>query len=166
MQNLDFGFNTEEFLLPSTPYAQFINASDTKFSIGITSTNAELAKFELIDTWQPVEHEFRDGTPETLLLTKSPRLLMLNRSQAMMSNDTETLPYDKKKHDAEGYKAFSYVVVWFLDNNNPSLNYLFGLDVVATVVLLFSSVMLTTTLTIPSVNGSSQLINLSLAIAL
>jgi Family of unknown function (DUF5895) len=118
MQNQDFGFNTEEFLLPSTPYAQFINASDKKFGLAITSTNAELAKFELIDNWQPVAHEFRDGTHETLLLTKSPRLLILNRSQAMMSNDTETIPYDKKKHDAEGYKAFSYLVVWFLDDHN------------------------------------------------
>lgn len=126
MQNLDFGFNSEEFLgeLSSIPYAQFFNASDTKFGLAITSTNAELAKFELIDTWQPVEHEFRDGTQETLLLTKSPRLLILNRSQAMMSNDTETIPYDKKKHDAEGYKAFSYVIVWFLDNNNKPLSQL------------------------------------------
>jgi hypothetical protein len=101
---------------------QFINASDKKFGIAITSTNAELAKFELTDAWQPVEHEFRDGTQETLLLTTKPRLLVLNRSQPMMSNETETIPYDKKKHDAEGYKAFSYVVVWFLNDNNKPLS--------------------------------------------
>ncbi|MBW4532484.1 MAG: hypothetical protein KME09_00960 [Pleurocapsa minor HA4230-MV1] len=124
--NHDFGFNTEEFLgeLSSIPYAQFINASDKKFGIAITSTNAELAKFELTDAWKPVEHEFRDGTQETLLLTKSPKLLILNRSQALMSNDFETLPYDKQKHDAEGYKAFSYVIVWFLDDNNKPLSQL------------------------------------------
>ena len=137
--NHDFGFNSEEFVgeLSSIPYAQFINASDKKFGIAITSTNAELAKFErrllgvkihtqnapqLTDAWQPVEHEFRDGTQETLLLTKSPRLLVLNRSQAMMSSDTETIPYDKQKHDAEGYKAFSYVVIWFLDDQNQPLS--------------------------------------------
>jgi hypothetical protein len=126
MQNQDFGFNTEEFLgeLSSIPYAQFFNASDEKFGIAVTGTNAELAKFELIDTWQPVEHQFRDGTQETLLLTKTPRLLILNRSQPMMSNDSETILYDKKKHDAGGYKAFSYVVVWFLDNNNKPLSQL------------------------------------------
>lgn len=122
--NHDFGFNSEEFLgeLSSIPYAQFINASDKKFGIAITSTNAELAKFELTNAWQPVAHEFRDGTQETLLLTKSPKLLILNRSQAMMSNDIETIPYDKKKHDAEGYKAFSYVVIWFLNDNNKPLS--------------------------------------------
>jgi hypothetical protein len=124
--NHDFGFNSEEFLgeLSSIPYAQFFNASDHKFGIAVTGTNAELAEFELIDTWQPVEHEFRDGTQETLLLTKTPRLLILNRSQPMMSNDTETIPYDKKKHDAEDYKAFSYIVVWFLDDNNKPLSQL------------------------------------------
>ena len=124
MQNQDFGFNNEEFLgeLSSIPYAQFFNASDKKFGIAITGTNAELAQFELIDNWQPVEHEFRDGTQETLLLTTKPKLLVLNRSQAMMSNETETIPYDKKIHDTQGYKAFSYVVIWFLDDNNQPLS--------------------------------------------
>ena len=40
----------------------------------------------------------------------------------MMSNETETITYDKKKHDAEGYKAFSYVVVCFLDDNNKPIS--------------------------------------------
>ena len=120
----DFGFNSNEFLgeLSSIPYAQFINASERKFGIGITGTNAELAKLDLTDSWQPVKHEFRDGTQETLLLTQKPKLLILNRSQAMMSNETETIPYDKKIHDTQGYKAFSYVVIWFLDDNNQPLS--------------------------------------------
>lgn len=122
--NHDFGFNSQEFLgeLSSIPYAQFINASDEKFGIAITSSNAELARFELIDSWQPVEHEFRDGNTETLLLATQPKLLVLNRSQPMMSNETETIPYDKKKHDAGDYKAFSYLVVWFLDQDNNPLS--------------------------------------------
>ena len=124
MQNQDFGFNNEEFLgeLSSIPYAQFFNASDKKFGIAITGTNAELAQFTLTDDWKPIEHQFRDGTQETLLLTKSPKLLILNRSQPMMSNGHETIPYDKKKHDAGGHKAFSYLVVWFLDDNNKPLS--------------------------------------------
>ncbi len=122
--NQDFGFNRDEFLgeLSLIPYAQFLNASTKNFGIAITSANAELAKFELIDSWRTIEHEFADNSQETLLITQKPKLLVLNRSQAMMSNETETITYDKKKHDAEGYKAFSYVVVWFLDDNNKPLS--------------------------------------------
>lgn len=124
MQNQDFGFNSNEFLgeLSSIPYAQFFNASDEKFGIAITSSNAELAQFTLTDDWKPIEHEFRDGTKETLLLTTKPKILVLNRSQPMMSNDSETIAYERKKHDAGGYKAFSYLVVWFLDENNNPLS--------------------------------------------
>ena len=69
--NQDFGFNSDEFLgeLSSIPYAQFINASTKDFGIAITSTNAELAKFKLIDSWQPIEHQFADGSQTTLLIT-------------------------------------------------------------------------------------------------
>jgi hypothetical protein len=122
MQNLDFGFNREEFSLSSVPFAQFINASDNKFGLAITGTNAELAQFSFTDAWNPVEHEFNDGTQETHLLTKQPKLLVLNRSQPMMSNDTQTIPYDRKQHDAGGYKAFSHLVVWFLDDHNQPLS--------------------------------------------
>ena len=122
--NQDFGFNSDEFLgeLSLIPYAQFLNASTKNFGIAITSANAELAKFELIDSWQPIEHEFADGSNETLLITQKPKLFVLNRSQAMMSNETETIAYDKNKHDAGDYKAFSYVVVWFLDDNNEPIS--------------------------------------------
>lgn len=49
--NQDFGFNSNEFLgeLSSIPYAQFFNASDEKFGIAITSSNAELANSDALD---------------------------------------------------------------------------------------------------------------------
>jgi hypothetical protein len=100
---------------------QFLNADSQKYGIAVTSTNAELAKFELIDTWQPLEHQFNDGTIETLFVATKPRLVILNRSKPLMSNASETLPYDKDKCKQEGYKAFSYVAVWFLDNKNISI---------------------------------------------
>lgn len=120
----DFGFNSEEFLgeLTSIPYCQFLNASNKNYGIAITPSNAELANFELIDSWKPVEHEFSDGTNETLLVTNKPRLLILNRSLPLMSNEVETIAYNKEKFQAGEYKAFSYVVVWFLNDNNEPLS--------------------------------------------
>ena len=122
--NLDFGFNSEEFLgeLTTVPYCQFLNASSKNYGIAITPSNAELAGFQLTDIWKPIEHEFSDGTNETLLVTDRPRILVINRSQPLMSNEFETIPYDKEKFILGEYKAFSYAVVWFLDNKNQPLS--------------------------------------------
>ncbi|HEY9768821.1 MAG TPA: DUF5895 domain-containing protein, partial [Coleofasciculaceae cyanobacterium] len=122
--NQDFGFDSDEYkgALASVPYAQFLNASSQDYGIAITSANAELAEFELIDTWRPIEHQFSDGTNETLLVSQQPRLLVLNRSQPLMSDGITTVPYSKVKNAAGGFKAFSYVVVWFLNNNNQPLS--------------------------------------------
>lgn len=120
----DFGFGGDEYKgkLSTPPYCQFLNASSQNYGIAITPLNAELAQFELIDTWQPIEHEFSDGTRETLLVTRQPRLLVLNRSIPLISNDVETIPYSKSQFQSGNYKAFSYVVVWFLDNNNQPIS--------------------------------------------
>ncbi|MGL6343574.1 MAG: DUF5895 domain-containing protein [Waterburya sp.] len=120
----DFGFNSDEFLgeLTTVPYCQFLNASSQKFGIAITPANAELAKFKIIDSWQPIEHEFSDGTNETVLVTQQPRLLILNRSKPLMSRNSETIAYSKTKFAEGGYKAFSYVIVWFLDSNNQPIS--------------------------------------------
>ena len=120
----DFGFASDEYNgeLTTPPYCQFLNAGNKDYGIAITSANAQLAEFKLIDTWQPIEHEFSDGTAETLFVTQQPRLLILNRSMPLMSNDTETIPYNKAKFQLGGYKAFSYIVVWFLDNFNKPLS--------------------------------------------
>ena len=121
---VDFGFSGSEYQgeLSTPPYCQFLNASSQNYGIAITTVNAELAEFELIDTWQPIEHEFSDGTRDTVLMTSTPRLLVLNRSMPLMSNDVETIPYTKQKFQSGNYKAFSYAVVWFLDNNNKPIS--------------------------------------------
>ena len=120
----DFGFNSEEFLgeLTTVPYCQFLNASSKNYGIAITPSNAELAGFQLTDSWKPIEHEFSDGTNETLLVTDRPRILIINRSQPLMSNEFEIIPYDKEKFILGEYKAFSYAVVWFLNNKNQPLS--------------------------------------------
>ncbi len=120
----DFGFGGDEFRgeITTVPYCQFLNSSSQKFGIAITPSNAELANFRSIESWKAIEHEFSDGTNETLLVSQQPRLLILNRSQPLMSDGIVTLPYSKVKYAEGGYKAFSYVVVWFLDENNQPLS--------------------------------------------
>ncbi len=120
----DFGFNSNEFLgnLDTVPYCQFLNASSQNYGIAITNANAELAELELTKGWSIIEHEFSDGTRENLFVTKEPRLLVLNRSQPLMSDEFETIPYNKAKFKSGNYKAFSYLVVWFLDKQNKAIS--------------------------------------------
>jgi hypothetical protein len=120
----DFGFNSDEFRggITTVPYCQFLNATSQKYGIAITPSNAQLAGFKPVDSWKAIEHEFSDGTNEILLVSQQPKLLVLNRSQPLMSDGITTMPYSKVKNAAGGFKAFSYVVVWFLDNNNEPLS--------------------------------------------
>ena len=120
----DFGFSGEEFRgeISTVPYCQFLNANNQKYGIAITPANAELAEFRAIDSWKAIEHEFSDGTTETLLVCQQPRLVILNRSQPMMSDGTMTVPYDKGKLAEGEFKAFSYAIVWFLDHNNQPIS--------------------------------------------
>ena len=146
----DFGFANDEYNgeLTTPPYCQFLNAGSKNYGIAITPANAQLAEFEpifagadagasrlreaksadymqlkpLCPPWRAIEHEFSDGTTEMLLVTQQPRLLILNRSMPLMSNDVETIPYSKDKFQLGNYKAFSYVIVWFLDNFNKPLS--------------------------------------------
>ena len=119
----DFGFGGDEFQgeITTVPYCQFLNASSQKYGIAITPSNVELAGFRACDGWRAIEHEFSDGTHETLLVAQQPRLVVLNRSQPLMSDGITTMPYSKV-NTAGGFKAFSYVVVWFLDENNQPLS--------------------------------------------
>lgn len=120
----DFGFSGDEFQgeITTVPYCQFLNASSQNYGIAITPSNVELAGFRACDGWRSLEHEFSDGTHETLLVTQQPRLVILNRSQPLMSDGITTMPYSKVKFNAGEFKAFSYVVVWFLDENNQPLS--------------------------------------------
>lgn len=121
---IDFGFSSTEFLgnLTTVPYCQFLNASATKFGLAITNANALNAEFELTDGWEIIKHEFDDGTQETLFVTKQPSLLILNRSKPLMQDENGTIPFDKALFSCGNYKAFSYVVCWFLDKNNRAIS--------------------------------------------
>lgn len=120
----DFGFSGDEFQgeITTVPYCQFLNANSQNYGIAITPSNVELARFRACDGWRATEHEFSDGTHESLLVTQQPRLVILNRSQPLMSDGITTMPYSKVKFSAGEFKAFSYVVVWFLDENNQPLS--------------------------------------------
>jgi hypothetical protein len=49
-------------------------------------------------------------------------MVVINRSIAMMSDGAKTIPYDKKLRETGDYSAFSYVVVWLLDQSNQPLS--------------------------------------------
>lgn len=123
--NQDFGFDSEEFTgsANSIPYAQFLNGSASVFGLAVTKANVELANFKPNNTYKVVDHQFDDGTPETLCITTNPRMVVINRSEPLMSNeDNKTIAYDKAVYQEGGWKAFSYTVVWLLDENNEPLS--------------------------------------------
>ena len=76
--NIDFGFGGDEFEGETKiiPYCQFLNSSAKDFGIAITSTNAELAKFQLINSWQPIEHQFADRFMMNLLFNSNYEIVL------------------------------------------------------------------------------------------
>lgn len=123
--NFDFGFDSEEFVGQSktVPYCQFINSSNKTFGLGVTAANAELTEFSFQDNWEVQTVEFADGTEESMILTKSPRLVVLNKSKPLMAKENSSIEiYNRDKIEEGGYKVFSYAVVWFLDNENKPLS--------------------------------------------
>ena len=48
-------------------------------------------------------------------------MTVFNRSVAMMSDGAKTVPYDRKLKERD-YSAFSYIVVWLLDQANQPLS--------------------------------------------
>jgi hypothetical protein len=122
-QEFDFGFNSEEFEgeVVSVPYAQFLNGSDTVFGLAISKSNAELAEFSG-EGYQLIDHRFTDGTEVQMYICQTPRMVIINRSEPLMSNESETIPYDKIKYQEGDWKAFSYIVFWPVNAKNQPLS--------------------------------------------
>ena len=123
--NYDFGFSSKEFQgeLNTIPYCQFLNGNNKVFGLAVIQNNAELAGFKPNSVWQKTDYEFNDGTYEKrIYICQQPRMLLINRSQPLMSNKSKTIPYDKEIYNKGGYKAFSYAVIWLLDENNKPLS--------------------------------------------
>ena len=103
------------------PYCQFIRGSANKFGLGIDSLNAKKAGWHANSLWQQIQHEFNNGSESQICLSRQPRMLVLNRSQTMMTDNGRNI-YAYDRENCKGYKAFSYWVVWFLDRNNQPLS--------------------------------------------
>jgi hypothetical protein len=125
----DFGFQSEDFTgkLNTIPYCQFLCGDIRTYGLAITKPNAEISGFKGGGNFNLTEYQFNDGTTEQLYITQQPRLVILNRSGPLMTRavnkTSETIPYDKKRYEEEqDWKAYSYVVIWLLDNNNRPLS--------------------------------------------
>lgn len=103
------------------PYCQFIRGSTHKFGLGIDLLNAQKAGFKANRAWRQTTHEFGSGNEEQIFLTRQPRMLVLNRSVTMMSDNGRDIYLYDHEH-CRGYKAFSYWIVWFVDANNQPLS--------------------------------------------
>ena len=125
---MDFGFNTTDYDSTAirVPYAQFLNNSTKNSGLAITSQNVEMINLDvekaLTCGWQSVDHEFSDGTVDTLLFIKNPKMVIINKSTTYMANDQETIEFDKDKYrSGDGYKAFTYLIILLLDDDNNPL---------------------------------------------
>lgn len=101
------------------PYAQILNPIKHSFiGIGIKKDQAELAGFKPSKGWELNKLMIGEDQQECYTCA-SPRLIILSRSELLMSRESEIIKYDPLKKD-EGFKALSYIVVMFLDEkNNP-----------------------------------------------
>lgn len=121
----DFGFASKEFTSTNKviPYCQFINADQNNFGLAITSNNIEISEFELSENWEVIDYEFSDGKVDSLVINKDPNLVVINRSETFMSNSMgEVFTYNKNQFNQGDFKAFSYAVIWFLDDNKKPLS--------------------------------------------
>lgn len=104
------------------PYAQLLNPiKHPQIGFGITKDQAELAGFTPDKNW--LEKEIMLGDDATpVYVSKNTRLLILAQSELMMSKDASILKYDPIKRQREGYKPLSYLVVWFVGEDNKPLS--------------------------------------------
>ncbi|MEO1671687.1 MAG: DUF5895 domain-containing protein [Cyanobacteria bacterium J06631_2] len=103
------------------PYCQFIRGSTSRFGLGIDLLNAQKAGFRANPGWEETTHEFDSGNEGRIFLTRQPRMLVLNRSVTMMSDNGRDIYLYEREH-CKGFKAFSYWIVWFVDEQNKPLS--------------------------------------------
>ena len=122
----DYGFNSDEFLgtLAHIPYAQFLNASNSTYGLAVTQPNAEASDLNIDkEYWRYHEHEFSNSEKVNTFIAIKPRVLILHRSNPFYKTvDDNIYKYNPSLKKVKEGKAFSYLVVWFLDKNNNPLS--------------------------------------------
>jgi len=127
----NLGLNDADFAggLNSIPYAQFINPSgpDSEvWGIGIKKGSADLAGFKPDENWQLISHQFGESAySEELYISSTPRVIVLNQGKLLMQskNGGKYFEFDPDLREKGGFeKVFSYVVIWFVGENNEPLS--------------------------------------------
>lgn len=129
----DFGFDTSDFEVETVPYAQFINGKVPSDPFGL-AIKKEVAEREDIK-FSPDEssgfvlknHYFKGKKePDTLYISLAPKMLVLNEGPVLMAHkDDKKIPvslFDKNRYSEGCYKAYSYIIIMLLDNNNQPLS--------------------------------------------
>ncbi|MCT7996127.1 DUF5895 domain-containing protein [Laspinema olomoucense] len=132
-----FDFEDEKFKAPPSkllPWCQMINPSLhldglKPYGLGIKLDQAKASGFTPDENWQPVEHEFSTGAIETLLMTTTPRMLIVRRGplcvKDRMSGDILGRFSDfseQFKADRPKYKTFTRYLIFLVGQDQKLLH--------------------------------------------
>ncbi|MCT7991115.1 DUF5895 domain-containing protein [Laspinema olomoucense] len=132
-----FDFEDEKFKAPPSkllPWCQMINPSLhldglKPYGLALKMDQARASGFTPDENWQPVEHEFSTGAIETLLMTTTPRMLIVRRGplcvKDRMSGDILGRFSDfseEFKADRPKYKTFTRYLIFLVGQDQKLLH--------------------------------------------
>ncbi len=132
-----FDFEDEKFKAPPSkllPWCQMINPrlhldGLKPYGLAIKLDQVNASGFTPDENWQPVEHEFSTGALETLLITTTPRILIIRRGplclKDRMSGDILgrfSDFSDEFKADRPKYKTFTRYLIFLVGENQKLLH--------------------------------------------
>ncbi|MBO0351675.1 hypothetical protein J0895_21845 [Phormidium pseudopriestleyi FRX01] len=132
-----FDFEDEKFKAPPSkllPWCQMINPrlhldGLKPYGLAVKLDQAKASGFTPDENWQPVEHEFSTGDVETLLMTTTPRLLIIRQGPICLKDRvTGDIVgrlmdfYDAFKADRLKYKPFTRYLIFFIGQNQKLLH--------------------------------------------
>lgn len=132
-----FDFEDEKFKAPPSkllPWCQMINPTLhldglKPYGLAIKLDQAKASGFTPDENWQPVEHEFSTGEIKTLLMTTTPRMLIVRRGplcvKDRMSGDILGRFSDfseEYKADRPKYKTFTRYLIFLVGQDQKLLH--------------------------------------------
>ena len=132
-----FDFEDEKFKAPPSkllPWCQMINPTLhldglKPYGLAVKLEQARASGFTPDENWQPVEHEFSTGAIETMLMTTTPRMLIVRRGplcvKDRMSGDILGRFSDfaeEYKADRPKYKTFTRYLIFLVGQDQKLLH--------------------------------------------
>ncbi|MES1024679.1 DUF5895 domain-containing protein [Gloeocapsa sp. BRSZ] len=133
-----FDFDDDKFKAPASeilPWCQMINPQWGEnglkpYGLAITQENAKLIGFTPDENWQQVEYTFASGEIVELLMTNTPRILVLHRGPVCIKDRTTNTTlgrlidhYETFTNEKPKFKTFTRYLVFLVGKNQKLLHH-------------------------------------------